>query len=113
MTPNADQAIKLLRQLPLPEREKVRRWIQETNGNASNVAKGLNEMQGRFQRSMGWIDSNRQDYVGMWVALDGDELLAFGRDGKEVRAEASAKTDATPLMHLVTLSEIEPFAGFD
>ena len=113
MTPTADQAIELLRRLPSREREKVRQWIEGRNGGSADFAIELKEKQERFQRAMAWIDKNRQDYLGMWVALDGDKLLAFGRDGKSVRAEADSKTDVTPLMHLVTLSETAPFAGLD
>ncbi|MGD9562494.1 MAG: hypothetical protein AB7F88_09785 [Pyrinomonadaceae bacterium] len=110
MTPTAEQAINLIRKLPPPEREKVREWIEGSNGDTPVRP---NERQERFRRAMKWIDENRQQYLGMWVALDGDVLLASGSDGKAVRAEAAGKSTATPLMHLVTLSETQSFVGFE
>lgn len=113
MTPTADQAIDLIRKLPLPEREKVREWMKGSNGDITVLSSTIAEKQERFRQAMKWIDENRQEYLGMWVALDGDTLLACGSDGKTVRAEAVKKSSNTPLMHLVTLSETQPFLGLE
>src|SRR5438874_1348027 len=98
MTPSADQAIELLRRLPSREREKVRQWIEVHNGESAEASIEIKKKQERFHRAMAWIDKSRRNYLGVWVALDGDKVLAFGRDGKSVRAAAAAKTEATPLM---------------
>ncbi len=113
MTPTADQAIEILRRLPLPERNKVREWIDGNNEGGSDRSARLNQKHERFLSSMRWIDENREKYIGLWVALDGDRLLAAGADGKIVRAEAAKVSSVTPLMHLVTSTETEPFLGLD
>ena len=31
-----------------------------------------------------WIEAHRDEYLGQWVALDGDRLIAHGSDAKKV-----------------------------
>lgn len=50
---------------------------------------------------MKWIQENRDQYVGQWVALDGDTLIAHGIKARDVLAEARRKGVANPcLTHL-------------
>lgn len=37
-----------------------------------------------FSREYDWLEKNRDEYDGKYVALDGDKLLAVGSDAKEV-----------------------------
>ena len=55
---------------------------------------------------MKWIQENRDQYVGQWVALDGDTLIAHGIKARDVRAEARRKGVANPC-----LTHIEPGGG--
>ena len=115
MTPTFEQAIEVIRQLPPPEREKVRDWIDEENQKSSDEEdkqKKLKRRQERFRRSMNWIHEHREEFDGQWVALDGDILLAHGADGKKVHTEAQAKGVKTPLMHRVSVKETQPFGGW-
>ena len=115
MTPTIEQAIEIIRQLPPPEQAKVRDWIDEENQKNSfgeDKQEKLKRQQARFQRSMEWIQANREEFDGQWVALDGDILLAHGADGKKVHAAAQAKGVKTPLMHRVSVKETQPFGGW-
>lgn len=38
----------------------------------------------RRERERRWLDEHRDEYVGQWVALEGDHLLASGPDGRAV-----------------------------
>lgn len=112
MNPTFEQAIEFIRQLPPPERRKVKDWL-ETEG-IENI-EGHSEFERRqaiFRRSMQWIQQNRREFDGQWVALDGDRLLAHGTDGKKVHAEAQSKGVKTPLMHRVSINETKPFGGW-
>lgn len=111
MTPTVDTAIDIIRRLPPADREKLREWMDTQGENGSSSNGFTVEMSDRFQKAMKWIDENRAAYLGMWVALDGDRLLASGPDGIEVRAKAMNISDRTPLMHLVSQSEVEPYLG--
>ena len=112
MNPTFEQAIEVIRQLPPTEREKVKDWLEHESGNEAAKPNDFEERQARFQRSMRWIQENREKFDGQWVALDGDTLLAHGTDGKAVHAAAQAKGVKTPLMHRVSIKEIQPFGGW-
>ena len=115
MTPTFEQAIEIVRQLPPPEREKVRDWIDEENQRDSfgeDKQEKLKRQQEKFRHSMEWIQAHREEFDGQWVALDGDILLAHGADGKKVHTEAQAKGVKTPLMHRVSVKETQPFGGW-
>ena len=113
MNPTYEQAIEVIRQLPPPERAKVRDWIDDEN--QKNVKPGDEKSkrdEEKFRLAMKWIDENRVEFDGQWVALDGQTLLAHGTDGKKVHAAAQAKGVKTPLMHRVSLKELQPFGGW-
>lgn len=38
----------------------------------------------RWERAQRWLDEHRDEYLGQWVALEGDRLLASGADGRAV-----------------------------
>ncbi len=45
-----------------------------------------------------WLAENRGKYLGQWVALAGDRLVASGLDGKEVYDKARALGVTVPFM---------------
>lgn len=116
MIQTAEQIIETVRALPVSEQEKFfdlaekekRKVLSEKEAKDIKFQK-KNE---RFSRSMQWIHANLAEYDGQWVALDGDNLLAHGTDGKKVHAEAQAKGVKTPLMHRISLKESQPFGGW-
>lgn len=114
MTPTFEQAIEVIRQLPPPEREKVRDWIDEENQKTSDEEdkqEKLKRDQEKFRLALKWIDEHKEEFDGQWVALDGDALLAHGTDSKKVHAEAQAKGVKTPLMERIKVQEL-PFGSF-
>lgn len=52
-------------------------------------------------RELRWLAEHWREYVGQWVALDGDRLIAHGPDAKEVYAAADADGAYLPLVDLV------------
>ncbi len=116
MIQTAEKLIESVQSLPMPEREKFFDWAEEEIQKESSEKKAkdvkLEKQQERFHRALKWIDENREEYDGKWVALDGDTLLAHGTDGKKVHAAAQAKGVKTPLMHRVSVKETQPFGGW-
>ena len=54
------------------------------------------------RKEMAWIEQNRAAYMGLWVALDGDRLVAAGPDGKKVYEAAKAQEVEIPFIsHIV------------
>lgn len=54
-----------------------------------------------FERECRFITNkeNKARYAGQWVALDEDQVVAFGEDPVEVIAEAERKGVIDPVLH--------------
>jgi len=110
VTPNFEQVIKSIRQLPEPEQERVRQWLEDkktSNGAHENQRAEI----GRSEKSLRWLNENRQKYRGQWVALDGDRLISVGTTAKEVYTKSKAEGVKIPFVELVTEEETPPFLG--
>lgn len=66
----------------------------------------------RWEREQRWLDEHRDEYLGQWVALEGDRLLASGRDGRAVYEAARAAGVRAPLLTRVESRDELPFAGW-
>ena len=115
MTPTVDQAIEIVRQLPPPEREKVRDWIEEENRKKSDDAaekkEKLKRADEKFRQALQWIDEHRKEYDGKWVVLDGDKLISCGTNAKEVYDEARNKGFHSPFLKRIK-ANILPWGGW-
>jgi hypothetical protein len=110
MIPSFDQIIKSIEQLPAAEQERIRQWLDErgaTNGEGHASHASAN----RSAKSLRWLDENREKYLGQWVALDGDRLIASGPTAKEVYSKAKAEGVDIPFVELVVERESVPFTG--
>ncbi len=108
-----EQAINLVRGLPPRDRRRVREWIDaQEHQPPQAMPLTLQEREARFRRALQWIDENKANYLGQWVALDGDRLLATGTDGKQVYAEAVAAGVAVPLLQQLNADDDLPFGGW-
>lgn len=63
------------------------------------------------ERERAWIEQNRDEYLGQWVALDGDRLLAHGTDAREVYLAARSAGVRAPFVEQVTPKEEGAFWG--
>ena len=110
MISSFDQIIKSIEQLPAAEQERIRRWLEDkgaTNGERDVSHADAN----RSAKSLRWLNENREKYLGQWVALDGDRLIASGATAKEVYSKAKAEGVEIPFVELVTGRESGPFTG--
>ena len=48
-----------------------------------------------------WIQKHAREYIGQWVALDGDRVIAHSPDAQEVFAAVDADSAYLPLIHFV------------
>jgi Family of unknown function (DUF5678) len=77
----------------LPEdKQRLRQWLFEEerrqNGCAASSAP---QSMPDFEREQRWLSEHQREYVGQWVALDGDRLLSHGEDLNRVFDEARAQ----------------------
>jgi len=110
MSLSFDQIIKAIEQMPAPERERIRRWLDE-NGTPNREGNASQAHANRSGKSLRWLYENREKCSGLWVALDGDRLIASGPTAKEVYSKAKAEGVEIPFVELVTDREPEPFTG--
>ena len=59
-----------------------------------------------------WLDQHRQEYVGQWVALQGDRLLAHGMSARDVYDEARGQGVDVPSVLRIELPDEWPFGGW-
>jgi hypothetical protein len=109
MSASFDEIIESIEQLPESEQERIRRWLDEkslsspgTNGSQASIA--------RSAKSLRWLYENREKYLGQWVALDGDHLIASGSSAKEVYEKAKAQGIEIPFVELVR-ADLRPVTG--
>jgi len=110
MSLSFDQIIKSIEQLPAPEQERIRRWLNEkeaTNEEGQSSQAHAN----RSAKSLRWLHENREKYSGQWVALNGDRLIANEPTAKEVYSKAKAEGVEIPFVELVTDPEPVPSTG--
>ena len=65
-----------------------------------------------FAGEIQWLSRRRKRYVGKWVALDGDRLIAAGPDAKEVYQAARRAGVEVPFVEKIRPVDKLPFAGW-
>jgi hypothetical protein len=79
--------------------------IEITEQNAANP--GVDESKRR--RQLEWLKAHREEYAGLYVALDGDRLVGQGKTILEARAQARQNGVENPfLMRMTSKNEILP-----
>lgn len=99
------QMIEAASALPPEDRRQLRQWLQEQERRDAqpqgpqhpSVETSQQQME-RFRRAMQWIDEHRAEYLGQWVALEGDRLISHGPDALQVDADARAAGVAVPFV---------------
>jgi hypothetical protein len=100
-----EQIIEEARKLPVEEQRRLRAALDalDSNGDTQPIYR-TNE------RERAWINAHRDEYLGQWVALDGDDLIAHGTDARSVYEEALARGISAPyLVHV--MPKVEAYVG--
>ncbi|HVF26666.1 MAG TPA: DUF5678 domain-containing protein [Pyrinomonadaceae bacterium] len=97
-----EQLIEEARRLPPAEKRRLRDALDRELQSAPTYR--------THERERAWIEANRDEYLGQWVALDGDKLLAHGHDAREVADAARAAGMTVPFVVRVE-SKMEAYWG--
>jgi len=63
-------------------------------------------------RERQWLKERRHEYIGQWVALDGDRLISHGTNAREVSEAARKAGVTTPFFAHIDPDEELPFGGW-
>ena len=112
-----EQVIETVGTLPLEDRRRLLRHLQQqerpiaaSSVVAAPTGETVEQQLERFRKAMKWIDEHRAEYLGQWVALEGDRLISHGPDVLLVDAAARAAGIASPFLEQVREAE-KPFCG--
>ncbi|MBL8208770.1 MAG: hypothetical protein JNM09_31360, partial [Blastocatellia bacterium] len=104
-----EQVKEAILTLPQDDRKHLQRWLDEQARKDASQAppkESLEERMHRYKQTQKWLQENRETYMGQWVALEGDRLVAHGADGLKVHAEAKAAGIEVPFLeHIVEEKE--------
>ena len=119
-----EQTIETIKTLPLADRQHLQRFLQEglqeqerqgaepqpvARPSQPRAAETVEQQVARFRQAMKWIGEHRAEYLGQWVALEGDRLVSHGSDVLQVDAAARAAGIASPFLEQVL--EEKAFCG--
>jgi hypothetical protein len=65
-----------------------------------------------LSREMKWLKEHRHEYMGQWVALDGDRLIAHGPNAREVYQAARETGIVSPFLEQILPTDELPFGGW-
>ena len=112
----AESILKLIEQSPPTERIRLNQLLA---GKQVEFAKANPPLDGRVScepmkdrtREMKWIEEHKHEYVGQWVALDGDRLIVASPIRAEISAAIKADGAKLPLVHRISSPDDLPYIG--
>ncbi len=114
-----DQVFNIVQQWPAAERERLIRALSREGREHDGPIVG---QPGRIvpppvvskdrSRENQWLAEHQREYIGQWVALEGDWLIAHGEDSAGVFAVADASGIERPMVIYVEDPGAPPFAGW-
>ena len=113
MTTSVEEILASVKALPADEQERLRQLLRAEVYVERNGRNGSEKRVRNISPGLRWISEHSKEYIGEWVALDGDRLICHDKDHRVVFAAADAAHKAgseLPLVHLV-YDPTEPFMG--
>lgn len=92
------QALEVVRTLSPEQLQQLLKQIESERRRPQQQVKGVADAKHQREREMRWLAEHEAEYVGQWLALDGDHLLSNGIDPHQVRAAARAQGVASPFV---------------
>lgn len=92
-----EQALAVVKALPAVDKRRLQQWLTEDERAQFNAStNGEAKLAYPREREMRWLSEHRREYIGQWVALDGDRLISHDEDLGKVFDEAHAQGIASP-----------------
>ncbi|HEX4947383.1 MAG TPA: hypothetical protein VFZ34_11990 [Blastocatellia bacterium] len=111
-----EQVVEMVNSLPTDDRERFNQWFKQqekldANSNPKRVS--VDEDLAQFKKTQEWLAQNREQFMGQWVCLEGDQLIAHGMDALQVHAQAKAAGIKAPFLEHVVEDDEPFFAGWE
>jgi len=71
-----------------------------------------NGIEADASKELRWLKEHRHEYMGQWVALDGDRLVAHGTNAREVFQTARKAGVKVPFIERILPIDDLPFGGW-
>jgi uncharacterized protein DUF5678 len=94
-------------------REVLERDVELSTGSEpfERVSKQQGPTNGE-SKELRWLKEHRHEYMGQWVALDGDRLVAHGTNAREVFQAAREAGVKVPFIEQILQTDDMPFGGW-
>ena len=99
MQRDLEQAIEIIKALPVEDYEKLREVLDEEEKIKTVKKEQSNFEIERYKKARKWLDEHEAEYLNQWVCLDGDQLIAHSRDAREVYRKAKEAGVKVPFVH--------------
>lgn len=111
MISTAEEIIENVRALPRFEREKFFKLVEAEKANLKPHEENLELRSKKFQLALQWIEKNKEEFDGQFVLLDGDQLIAHGKEPKPLYEQARKMGIEVPFVKRIKAKEL-PFGGW-
>ncbi len=104
---SVQEVLEVVREMSAEERaeliRKLEREFSEDTANTPTVNR---------DRERAWIDAHRDEYMGQWIALEGNRLITHGKDSRAVYLAAREAGIEIPFMAHVDQVEGPSMGGW-
>ena len=105
-----EQIIDEARSLTPEERQQLREALDH---EATSVQRpDMKDQPSNREREQRWVAEHRDEYMGQWVALDGNRLIVHGHDARTVYQAAREAGVIAPFLVRVNPVDELPFGGW-
>lgn len=105
MQTQIEQIVQSIKNLPLEDFDKLQQVIDAERRSRSKQSEKDDKLRRdieRFKKAEKWLKENREKYMEQWVCLEGDILIAHGKNGREVFRKAKEMGIKSPFLeHIV------------
>ncbi len=111
MQTNLEQAIEIIKTLPVEDYDKLREVINKEEKTKCKKDKKSDWQIERYKKARKWLDENSEKFMGEWVCLEGNKLIAHSADGRDLYQKAKEAGIEIPFIHHI-VEEKYPFGGW-
>jgi hypothetical protein len=94
------------------ERNRLLNFLTEQKVEPQPNSDALDGIDIHRIREREWLKEHRSEYAGQYVALDGNNLVSHGTDGRKVYADARQAGVEIPYIVRIEAEDEPPFGGW-